>query len=52
MDNMKGVITFRPGLFEFLEQMSMLYELIVFTCGTVQVLLELNNSTQNQLSMK
>jgi len=32
----KGVITFRPGLFDFLEEMSKLYELVLFTCGTQQ----------------
>ncbi len=33
---MKGIVTFRPGLFDFLDEMYSLYELIVFTCGTVQ----------------
>jgi len=35
-DVLKGTITFRPGLFEFLDEVSKLYELIIFTCGTAQ----------------
>jgi len=29
-----GTVTFRPGLFEFLDEMVKHYELILFTCGT------------------
>jgi len=35
-DNLKGVVTFRPGLFDFLDEVMKIYELVIFTCGTVQ----------------
>jgi len=34
-ENLKGVVTFRPFLYEFLDEMYKHYELVIFTCGTV-----------------
>ena len=36
-DSLKGVISYRPGLHTFLDEVSKFYELVIFTCGTRQV---------------
>ena len=43
-------MTFRPGLFNFLDEMSSLYELIVFTCGTLQYAEPIIDSIENKKS--